>query len=361
MVLPRSRPSPRGDVMNGRTTVVAVTILMAFAAQAEAQTGVPVAALPLVQERVTFVDPQEGAFFAQVPRGWKTQGGTVRRNALQYRNWLSTTSPDGATILAINDPNEWAYVIPSQMLATAGFREGSIYSGGGGTVYTVAPYQNGAQFSAAWGHQKLASMCSNVRVAGTRERPELTNQINAYARASGLNHDTGDASFTCTDPHGQPMSAYVLTSVLSISGQFGAIWYAEAIIGMLAPTPVAGVAAGELARMVTSVQVNPQWAARQTQTNVDVSRIMTQTNHAISDSIMQTWESKGAIMDRLMSQDSRARLGIEIYEDPATGTKYTVANQHQYNWVNAQGTVVGTDTDTAPNGFARLRLVPPGQ
>lgn len=334
-----------------------ITAMAAVAAPAMAQTQV--AAVPLVQNWQRFTDAQEGAFSAEVPAGWKVQGGTVRRNALQYRNYLTVTSPDGNTILAINDPNEWAYVIPTQMLSMAGFRDGSIYNGGGGTLYTVASYRNGAQFSAVWGRKQLANICRNVRVEDTRERPDLSGQINSYSSAYGLHHDIGEASFTCVNPQGQPMTAYVMTSVLSIGGQGGAIWYAKSIVGLLSPTPVAGVAAGELAHIIASIQVNPQWMLRQTQTNMDVSNIAARTNHAISDSIMKTWMDRGATIDRIMERNSRATLGIEVYENPATGTRYTVSNKHSYNWVNAQGVVVGTDADTPPNGFTRLNLVPP--
>jgi len=49
-----------------------------------------------------------------------------------------------------------------------------------------------------------------------------------------------------------------------------------------------------------------------------------------------------------------------VYADPATGTQYTVANSHRYYCVNASGTVVGTDTDTAPGvSVNRLNRVPP--
>lgn len=65
-------------------------------------------------------------------------------------------------------------------------------------------------------------------------------------------------------------------------------------------------------------------------------------------------------MDRMMQEDSRTRLGIDVYADPATGTQYTVANSHQYYWANASGAVVGTDTDTSPgSSFSRLKRVPP--
>ena len=338
--------------------VIAISLAVSVSSTG-AVTQARVAALPIVKEWVRFSDPQEGAFQADVPKGWKVEGGTFRRNALQYRNWLRTLSPDGATTIVLNDPSEGAYVVPTQLLAMAGFREGSLYNGGGGTVYTVARFQTGAQFAASWGQRKLASVCRDVKLTLSQARPELTNEINAYGRPYGLHHDIGEADFTCGNGFGQAMSAYVLASILSISGQSGVIWYEETIIGFVSPTPLAGVAAGLLAHIVRSVQVNPAWVARQTQTNMDVSRIATQTNRAISDSIMHSWESKGAVMDRIMERGSRARLGIEIYEDAATGTRYTVANTHQFNWINAQGAVVGTDTEDAPSGFRQLARVPP--
>lgn len=92
---------------------------------------------------------------------------------------------------------------------------------------------------------------------------------------------------------------------------------------------------------------------------VQVSQTEAQNNAAISDSIMRGWEDRGAATDRVMEEGSRARLGIDIYSDPETGNKYTVANDHNFYWVNPSGTVIGTDTDTAPKGFSRLAQVPP--
>jgi len=87
------------------------------------------------------------------------------------------------------------------------------------------------------------------------------------------------------------------------------------------------------------------WVARQTQSNTDVSYIAAQTNAAISDFLMQGWEERGAIMDRVMQEGSRTRLGIDVYADPATGTQCTVGNSHRYCWVNASGTVVASMAD----------------
>jgi hypothetical protein len=335
-----------------------VAALMCMAQTATAQSGVPTAAIPMVRKWTKFSDPQEGAFQVDVPQGWQVVGGTVRRNALQYRSWVNATSPDRATIIAINDPNEWSYVIPTPLLAASGFREGSLYSGGGGTIYTVARYLDGQQFAVAWTKRKLATLCGRPRLVNSRARPDLTRQINAYAGAYGIRHDAGEANFTCMK-ESLGLSAYVVADVVSISGQFGAIWYAQTIAGFLSPTPVAGVAAGLLAHMLGSVQVNPAWLARNSQMSMEVSRAAAQTNAAISDSIMRGWENRGAVIDHVMEEGSRARLGIDVYADPATGTEYTVAHDHNFYWVNPSGTVVGTETDTAPKGFSRLNRVPP--
>jgi hypothetical protein len=352
--LPTGGLSQEEDVaMHRWLTFAMMSIPMTVAAQPS-----PVPAVPVVKQWMSFRDPQENAFTLDVPQGWPVQGGTARRNALQFRNWVQVTAPDGNTVLAINDPTEGSYVVPTQMLAMAGFHEGSIYGGGGGTAYTVAGYRTGAQFAAAYGQAHLREFCQNVSVTDVRGLPQLTQMANAIGSSYGMHHDAGEASFACVR-HGVPMQADLLASVLAISGAYGTIWYAEWFYGFVAPTPLAGVAAGTLMHMLQSIQVNPQWVSRTTQTNMDVSHIAAQTNQAISNTLMQAWESKGAVMDRIMNEGSRARLGIDIYRDPASGTEYTVANTYQHYWANAAGVVVGTDTDTAPNGFSRLARVPP--
>jgi hypothetical protein len=326
---------------------------------AQARVGHPVAAIPLVEHWQTFTDPNEGAFDLEMPQGWKLSGGTLRRTALQYRTWASAISPDGETILAINDPLEGSYVTPSPMLAMAGFQPGSVYDGGGGNKYVVAPYQSGAQFAAAWGQRQLPAHCSSIKVTSSRPLPELAQKLNAYLGASGLGLDYGEALFSC-DKNGMPMTAYVFSRTLMIrtAGQYG-LWYADMIEAFLAPAPVAGVAAGLLAHMVKTARLNPSWEARQSQTNMDVSRIATQTNAAISDTVMRSWEQKGAIIDSIMEKGSRERLGIDVYEDKATGTRYTVANTSNSYWLDAKGNILGSQTTDAPAGAVkRLDHVP---
>jgi hypothetical protein len=311
-----------------------------------------VPAVPIVERWAKFTDPQEGAFSLDVPQNWKNSGGTVRRNALQFRNWVSAISPDGQTVIAINDSTEWSYIAPSPMLAATGFHVGSVYNTGG-AWYTVSPVQSGEQFAVSWGRSRLAPVCSAVQVAGHRARPDLDQRISWF----GIVHDVGEASFSCKR-NDMDMSGYALASMTYL-GSTG-IWYSDTIQAFLAPEKEAGVAAGVLAHMVQSVELNLDWLRMVSDNAVAISRNAAQTHAAISHDIMTGWEKRGAIIDMVMDEGSRARLGIDFYKDPATGDGYTVDHQHNYYWVNASGKVMGTPTDTAPNGYRRLDRIPPG-
>ena len=323
-----------------------------------AQTAAPVAAVPLVQKWVPFTDPKERAFTVAVPQGWKIEGGTQRWNALQYRFWLRVATPDGSTILAINDATDFFYTIPTPVLAGAGFHEGSLYSPTGVTFYKVARYQNGAQYAASWGQRKLAALCGAVRLVGNQSRPELTQEINRNARLLGMSRDAGEAGFTCS-AGGLAMTAFVQATVNTVGDQSGGLWWADPIVSFLAPSPMAGTAAGLVARIMKSVQFDAGWFARQGDTNGAVARITAETNASISATIMRGWQDRGAIIDRVMEEGSRARLGIDVYANPTTGTQYVVPNDHHFYWVNPAGIVRGTDVDRAPDGFTRLDRVPP--
>lgn len=334
-------------------------LLLSHAITAQTPPGSPVAALPLVRHWESFTDPNEGSFQLEMPAGWKDTGGLARRNALQYRAWASAISPDGLTILAINDPNEPSYVMPSQLMAAAGLRVGSLYNGGGNTMYLVEPYLNGAQYAASWGQRQLQSLCTDAQVTGSRARPDLAQQIDAFTQSLGIRYDYGEATFSCSR-NGIPMSAWVLAGVVALGSAPGSIWYAQTLHAFLAPKPVAGFAAGLLAHMVGSFRATPSWIARQQQTNSDVSRIATQTNAAISKMIVQGFEERGAAMNRSFEEGSRARLGIDVYADQATGTQYTLEDKHRYYWSTPGGKIVGTETADPPApGYTQMKRVPP--
>jgi hypothetical protein len=52
---------------------------------------------------VSWRDPKEGAFTAEIPKGWSAQGGTSRPSLSQVWQRLEVTSPDGAITMYVGD------------------------------------------------------------------------------------------------------------------------------------------------------------------------------------------------------------------------------------------------------------------
>lgn len=326
---------------------------------AAAQT--PVAAVPFIAWQ-RFVDPNEASFSIDVPVGWRVSGGLARRNALQFWPWLTSVSPDGNTIVAFGDPSLQSYVLPTPMLAMTGFPEGSVYNGGLGTLYVVGRYVPGRAFASLYGQRQLPRFCTGIQSTASSERPDAAARIGGgfggFARTTA-----GEARFTC-HRGGMEMEAYVFCATSLTPwpavGPGAGLWYPSFLFAYLAPKPLAAIAEQIVAHMLGTIVVSPEWIAKTSNTAMAVSRIATASSHAMSETIMHSWEAKNATIDHLMEEGSRARLGIDVYADPATGNRYTVENTHRYYWVNSQGRVVGTETDTPPAGFERLQRVPPG-
>jgi hypothetical protein len=135
-----------------------------------------------------------------------------------------------------------------------------------GAAMPVAPYLPGAQFASLYGQQALAKACSNLRPAGTFERPAVGNRIEQKL-ASGSFHppgervDAGLALFSC-NIQGKPYSAGIVaaTVLLPLPGG-GGIWYAAALYGFRTPKGLETAAERNVETMQTSFVTNPQWLA----------------------------------------------------------------------------------------------------
>ena len=320
-------------------TVAAAQIAGQVGAPARTAAGNPVATMPVVQKWQTLIDPNEGSFQVQMPVGWKNSGGLKRYDALQYRAWATATSPDGATVLEIGDPNEPAYATPMM-----GFAPGSIYNATG-TYYIVEPLQSAQQYAATWGTKTLQSLCAGLKMTGSRARSDVSQQLGNVATAAGMSETFGDASFTC-QRNGMPMSGYAFLGVTVIrTSAVTALWYADDMVLFLAP--IAPMAANVLAQMIKSFTINPQWLARQSQTAAQVSQIATRINNEISNIIMGGWDIRNG--------------EVHTYVDPATGTEYSIPDDYNYGyyWVDSSGNVVGSNSPTSPGaGYSRLNNAP---
>lgn len=315
--------------------------------------GEPAAAAGAPRLRyVPWRDPNEQAFTLQVPQGWQVGGGLARYAAVDTRVGVEATSADGAIRVTIGDPSLPPFTEPSQMLAMAGFPEGSWYSPGYGVQMQVLRYLAGRDFVARYVQENLGQLCEAVSIEQLSDRDDAVRAINAvYAQYGTLgvivNLSAGEAHFTCRRPNG-PARGYTFAATQSTRGYGTGLWNVEHLYGFLASPERAAEAQQALTRMIGSFELDPQWVSMQQHLTAQVSHIVTQTNSQISDLIVRGFEERSAVYDEIARRRSNATLGLQDVIDEATGQPYRVESGSSYYWIDHRGNIVGTDTYTLP-------------
>lgn len=152
-------------------------------------------------------DPTENAFSLDVPSGWKANGGIFRPAPLDVRSAVEATSPDGQIRLVSGD---WqlprSFLEPNPIDNFQGYTEGSWKPTGYGGSVLIWRYQPGAQFARDYAQRKLGPSVTGLQFTDTRERPDLTQAINAtYAQYASFGiqnrpHDSSPVTVSVAGP-----------------------------------------------------------------------------------------------------------------------------------------------------------------
>jgi len=312
---------------------------------------------------VSWRDPREGAFTVNVPQGWQVNGGTTRSSAIDPRQSLRATSPDGHTQLFIGDPNLIPREAPNRLLAYAGLREGQTMKGAWGGPVLIARYQTGEQFARSY----VPRLCPAAQILSSNIVPDATRQLTAkaqdYGRAQGAPAQAwvGEATFRCGT-----QSGYVRASTVIAGSPAGAqVWAVLELSGFMVADPSqVTFARYTLNNIIGSLQWDPQWEARQAQTTRDVSGAVTRAQQQMAASIaqhareqashdqidvMSGWEARNKTMDATMRRGDEVRRGVTTANDDYLGVSHTVPNDYNYYWTRPDGSIAGTMTDTPPD------------
>ena len=301
-----------------------------------------------------FSDPRENAFSADVPAGWKVQGGTVRRSTLDYRVFVYASSPDGSTVIRLGDPDFGTFTEPSPLLEMAGMHEGMNYSPGYGNVWPIRRYLPGPQFAETYA-QKLAreNQAGNVQLKSVKPLPQFSaNSI------PGVTVAAGEADFTCTR-NGQPAAGavYAATERLGMpDGTQGAIWFHVALGDFLSPASQAPAINDMLLHMLESFRMNPQWLARQSNTAMQTARIAHEASEYMAKVHDQAyWSHERAVDHAHQGFDDYIR-GVVRLRDPATGQEVEgrAGRNHYYALRGDTAHPIGTDREIQDPDFREL-------
>src|SRR5581483_9934191 len=228
-------------------------------------------------EWVRWSDPVEGAYFLEAPKGWKVEGGTARRSAVDIKQWNRITSPDGKTQILQGDPGlPSMYMVPTQLSAQLGQREGQP-NGPGSTVY-IMRFQPGAVFAQSWA-QRISG--GQVQIKDQKERrdfEEMMRKIYPSTNVAQTVWSYGDVSFTTS--RGQAGYALAGTSMTTVAGMSS--WYVALLDGFLTPPEQSSQTFSIAMHVLSSTQANPQWVSAQQKTTMEVSRITKETGDYIA-------------------------------------------------------------------------------
>jgi len=320
-----------------------------------AQAGGAGAGADVAIRYVPWQDPNEQAFSTEVPEGWKVTGGLLRRNAVDPRGCIHIASPDGEVVVSSGDATVPTFSLPgfSQF-----FPEGSDYSPGYGVVMKVMRFKPGAQFAAEYVQTRVGQTIGDIAVTGTRDRADIAQVFNeVYRRLNSPMVSTqlsmGEVTFTgryqdkaC---EGYWFAGTQLTAT-NMGGVQGGIWTVPNLIGYVATPPKAPLAQAVMMHLIQSSRLNPQWVAMQQGLTANVSDIVTETNKALSNTIIKGHEARQPTHDNASRNWSNMMLGQTDLVDPDTGQTYKAASGHNYYWVRpGSNTGFGTSTSDPPD------------
>src|SRR5262249_55895604 len=187
--------------------------------------------------------------------------------------------------------------------------------------------------------------------AGALPRP--SQQIGNAFSAVGiqLTASAGEAGFACS-LRDAPGLGYVFAATTLVEAQSVAMWYVHTVVGFIASAQQASQAAVLLSHVAESYAIDPNWAARQGQTALVVSRITSETQRGVPQTTGEPFGNRGGAHPRSMRAFSRAPRGVQPSRAPAPGTQRDL-DTRPHQWTAPSEHLYGSNTPTPPFPGAR--------
>lgn len=294
-------------------------------------------------------EPNQRAFMIAYPAGWSMSGGLATVGLGELRGGVKASSPDGQIQIGFGDPTLGPFVLPSSVV-----QEGQLYPG---SMTPCMRYLPGFQFVKWHVGTRISQFVSRCTVVNQCDRQDIAGACRAVAAMFPVpflfqDMHAGEVEFTGVVGN-TPVRGYefAITERRILPGNMGG-WSAPILCGFVAAQGREAEASSVMIHMIQSCQWNPQWIAQSTETAGIVSKILTESNRAISEIITRGYEGRQSILDRLGERRSQATLGQTEVLDPDTNQRWVVEGGHNYYWARPHGSaneVVGTESYERPD------------
>lgn len=288
-----------------------------------------------------WVDPFEGAWAMEVPAGWQSEGGLLRRGGGVRAVW-QLTAPGGNALFFGGDANVPQYfVLPTATSLSLRFREGEPTGPNG-------PIMHRFQEATSIGPDPFQRRFGPAQIVSTRERPDLIEYLRRSPLLQGAIPliSAVELEFRLADGR---VGMMALTTYGQEAGTLGGTWNIDNVHGFVAPPDRVAEANAALAHAIGTSRENPQWRQGESRLQADLARqwadYLAFSNNAQRQTIEARWASDAAI-----NRQRRDVLGGTVrLVDPQTGEGFEASGQNRYCFrLAGQPGVVGTDTDFNP-------------
>jgi hypothetical protein len=295
------------------------------------------AALP----RWQFRDPTEGAFTALVPEGFRAKGGVTRNNAFGMPTiGFEASDPTGALHAGI-PPGSIDFAEPVTAMGVLGSLFGMgmpVMPAPGGQT---SPYLLAPVFARQWLAPRVP--LKGARIESVDDRPDLIPYLLGEVRRGGFTGAVETSAATLrllfTDAGRERRQRVELSTT-----RYHGTGHWSAILGSLVTAPTDAWEEWEpvLSGIADSFRLDPQWNRGQQQANDAANRARLQDIHArqlqigqtlreTSDIIVQGYNARQAVQDRLHHDFSNAILGRQDLTD-SSGQVFNVSVGHDQYW-----------------------------
>jgi len=304
------------------------------------------------------------AFSMLIPADWKFQGGIQWRMdnpGMPAVGAFRVANPGGAEELEMF-PAQMFFWTNNQMLLSM-FPIGSSYMGSEvrPTPASLNDLFNGVLIPRFRGGEV------NLRVLEVKALPDLARQMKAGQQAApGVSSSSvgGKARFNYTRNNRgmeEEMFAVMETHVTPMPTMMGQIinvnWTVDYLFSFKAEEGKLDASAKTFQTMVRSFKLNPQWFNKYAQLSQylvnaqikrienigQISRIVSQTSNEISDMIMDSYQQRQVVYDRISTNFSRAIRGVDAYTDRLNNTTVELPSGYDRAWTNNLGEYILSD------------------
>jgi len=306
-------------------------------------------------------EPKEGAFSILIPKGWQTEGGIFRINALQAGGPLNATEAKCDLIVKSDNKGTVSFrILPDIVYAHVGigggfFPEGSNYQGAEVRSIVDAPTLLKNLISGLHPHAKGMKTLKIIRLPGEKQAIDrglaYTNQLFSQIglQALSFKSDAAGALFEYIED-GIPYREVLLTGIINMPAAL--TWKNTRTLAFRAPVnhfekwrPVMDI-------MRFSVRFNLQWFIKESKGQRERAQIVMKIYDEMRRIDQEILNKTTINREEIMNDNFLVLTEQEEYVNPHTGEVEVDTDAYKYRWKTDGGDVYYTNReDENPNLF----------